>query len=478
VIDHTTKRSARDRVPQVSGIMMAMVGPSLFLLLCSALNTVHPYIIGISHRFNIPSSTVTTLLRGTSIDDDCDSDIDSSIASVLPKRLHGDRCADVARRVAMGTALISTLFVTKSSYAATGQAAVPGVSLPKPSQRPLAYSIEATNPPCLQPRTRQGELSLLSRLAEYDAIVLGEHQKVLAEASTDRTLELSLLARLYDSSKSKNRNIVLGIAGLVRNSVDVFDDVQKLLDNYVSNKSPSSELEFKQNLEKLTFASSEGVCIDSYMPIFRFAKQNRLKVGLVGLSKQGQDAILSTGSFSEKERAFFIVDQTGFQNSVSEPGFTIYANRVVTPFFQEKEANQKNILALSLIQDESIASDATRLLLACDESSTLIVVAPLEKVVYGFGVKERLSRNIREAQKASTNVASIILNPAALDTLSFTSQLQLVLGYGEAFNNQRLLADFIWFSSSPAVKLLTRKKNAISAEGDKPSGEGSILKAF
>ena len=458
-------------------VHLAMLRLSTVLLLCLALSSVHPYILGNSYRWNTGK---TTPLLKSATSDSCNTD---DLAHIIPKQLNNgfreDRFDGVAKSVALYATLMSSFFVAKTCSATTGQAAVPGVSLPNPSQRPLAYSIEATNPPCLQPRTRQGELSLLSRLMGYnDAILVGEHQNAFTESSIDRALELSLLTRMNDISKSTNRKIVLGITGLVRNSIDDFDSVQKLIDDYVGNKFPS-ENEFKQSLEKLTFARNDGVSVDSYMPIFRFARQNRLKLGLVGLSKEGHDAIRNTGSFSERERAFFVVDQAGFQKSVTEPGFAIYANRVITPFFQEKvEVNQKNLLALSLIKDESIASEASRILLASNESSIIVLLAPLENVIYGLGVKERLSRNIREAQKASARVASVILNPTAADSLSFTNQLQLVLGYGETFNNQRSLADYIWFSSSPAVKLLTRKKNAISSEGDKPAGEGSILKAF
>lgn len=44
--------------------------------------------------------------------------------------------------------------------------------------------------------------------------------------------------------------------------------------------------------------------------------------------------------------------------------------------------------------------------------------------------------------------------------------------------DQRPLADVLWFSEHPPVKLLCRVKNPISREGDKPAGESSILGAF
>ena len=72
----------------------------------------------------------------------------------------------------------------------------------------------------------------------------------------------------------------------------------------------------------------------------------------------------------------------------------------------------------------------------------------------------------------------MLLNPTAADSLSPTVQLQLVLAYGPFLKDQRLLADFLWFSRSPPVKILTRPKNPINNEGEKPPGESSIIGAF
>jgi hypothetical protein len=49
---------------------------------------------------------------------------------------------------------------------------------------------------------------------------------------------------------------------------------------------------------------------------------------------------------------------------------------------------------------------------------------------------------------------------------------------GPFLKTQRPFANFIWFDESPRVKLLTRPKNPISKEGEKPPGEGSVLGVF
>ena len=59
-----------------------------------------------------------------------------------------------------------------------------------------------------------------------------------------------------------------------------------------------------------------------------------------------------------------------------------------------------------------------------------------------------------------------------------SSQLRLSLAYGKFLPEQRMLADFVWFSKEPPLKLLTRPKNPINKEGDKPPGESSVIGAF
>lgn len=47
----------------------------------------------------------------------------------------------------------------------------------KRAVRPLAYSVEMTDPPCLQPRSTKGEESALQRLAASDVLLLGKQSR-------------------------------------------------------------------------------------------------------------------------------------------------------------------------------------------------------------------------------------------------------------------------------------------------------------
>ena len=71
-----------------------------------------------------------------------------------------------------------------------------------------------------------------------------------------------------------------------------------------------------------------------------------------------------------------------------------------------------------------------------------------------------------------------MIDPTAADSLSATAQLRLSLAYGQYLGDQRPLADFVWFSEAPPLKIIARPKNPINKEGDKPAGESSVIGAF
>lgn len=65
--------------------------------------------------------------------------------------------------------LLALAAATDSPNAPVGQRSI----AIRPAARPFAYSVELTDPPTLQPRSRQGEESLLQRLADADILLLG-----------------------------------------------------------------------------------------------------------------------------------------------------------------------------------------------------------------------------------------------------------------------------------------------------------------
>jgi len=89
--------------------------------------------------------------------------------------------------------MIPRVIILKKSSAALGSIALASLlslstpamadnrlqSAPKTKRaaRPLVYSVEMTDPPCLQPRSTKGEESALQRLAASDILLLGKQRE-------------------------------------------------------------------------------------------------------------------------------------------------------------------------------------------------------------------------------------------------------------------------------------------------------------
>ena len=74
--------------------------------------------------------------------------------------------------------------------------------------RPLVYSIEWTDPPCLQPRTKLGEIGVIQRFSNTDICLLGAHKG----SNTDALLQLDIVTRIFNSLIGKRRTMSIGLA--------------------------------------------------------------------------------------------------------------------------------------------------------------------------------------------------------------------------------------------------------------------------
>lgn len=186
---------------------------------------------------------------------------------------------------------------------------------------------------------------------------------------------------------------------------------------------------------------------------------------------------------------------TGFLQSVLAEGFKRYSDSVITSRFEEVSSDRRftsveNYFSYRILQQEYIATLVARRFADASKEQgrsskeLVILLAPESDIKFGLGVEERVKRSLNRVRadsppsSSSSRVYSVLLNPSATDSLSDTAQLRLVLAYGPLLRYQRPLADFLWFSEYPPVRLLTRTKNPIDREGDKPAGESSILGAF
>lgn len=74
--------------------------------------------------------------------------------------------------------------------------------------RPVAYSIEMTDPPCLQPRSSIGELSAIDRFSKQDVLVMSGHRR----DARDNSLQLTLLAKILNAVSRNKRALAIGLS--------------------------------------------------------------------------------------------------------------------------------------------------------------------------------------------------------------------------------------------------------------------------
>lgn len=387
-------------------------------------------------------------------------------------------------RVALNTltssALVGSLLVGKSDAKVDGYASG-SIVVPSPSIRPQLYSVEYTNPPCLQPRSKIGEIGALKRLSNVDILLVGDHS-----SNVDKAFETVLLDRMVQSNP---KPITLGIVDFINNDSD--DNVQLALDEYIQS---SDSIEACDERLYSTLKSSVSVeLFNSYKPMLHYAKTHKFKLVPFGTPVSINKRVLvnGLGALSEEEKAKYVPDLNGFVESVKQPGFRRYTDNVIIESFAtnnvDKTVTPEQHFSLRILQDEAIAAKAASYS-AANSNQLLVLISPLDRVIFGYGIYARIKRyqQLYKAGKEEVDakavekesLLSLVINPTATDSLSAINQLQLTLGYGKYLEESYVLSDFIWFSEYPMVKLLTRPKNPINAEGEKPEGEGSVLKAF
>jgi uncharacterized iron-regulated protein len=359
---------------------------------------------------------------------------------------------------------------------------------PPQSQRPLAYSVEFTDPPCLQPRSKVGEDGAIKRFADNDIVLLGEHHG----SPEDHELQANLLSRMYDEVIGNRKELVLGLE-MVQRGNQAF---QAALDTYINSKKVGvSEEEADIALERDTDWNNNWKWdFAAYKPVLHVARNKGIRLVALNVGSAAMKRVLDDGldGLTDGDRSTYVPDPQGFVESVKGTGFQRYTDNVILPSYDYHVRNgllgdkpsPEKFFASRILRDEAIASAAAKFVQE-NPASIMVVLAGEERVKFGYGIQERAKRALTTMRKsqsgdsaAPAKVLSVLLNPTAIDSLSLTMQLRLTLAYGKFLVDQRPLADFLWFSKSPAVKLLTRPKNPINREGEKPPGESSIIGAF
>lgn len=434
----------------------------------------------LQNRRKFDSSNINHALKPGNSDEHPRSPLDSFIRFSSTKLMAFSLLASVVKRVSAADLSSSQL-----------------PSQPRPSRRPFAYSVEMTSPPSLIPRSSSGEDSLLSRLSRADVTIFGSH--VVGPLSIlDASLEANLISKLLkktrgrgDKSKSNNiREIAIGLPLPANPEITSALEKYTLQDKEESASSADDEL--VQTISKfITPSSSSDFSFERFLPILRLARQSRILLLPLDSSNTVKETVLADGlgGLPEEARAQLVPDTEGFLQSAAGSGFKSYSDNVLLTGYGDlirtkngtgTVAPFENYIASRIIRDEVMAARAAQWKKS-NPNAMLLLLLSAEQTKYGYGVQERIKRNINKYSDSpvkSGEVLSVLLNPTALDSYSPTVQLRLALAYGAYLKDQRPLSDFLWFSVCPPVKLLTRLKNEINAEGEKPPGESSILKAF
>eukprot|EP00981_Chlorochromonas_danica_P010639 scaffold3296_cov159-Ochromonas_danica.AAC.6 len=189
---------------------------------------------------------------------------------------------------------------------------------------------------------------------------------------------------------------------------------------------------------------------------------------------------------------------------------TANAPQVLDEQFERKQPSNEKVSRFreeARVRQQLIAQKISNAYLQDPAHPLVVAILPLEDVEFGYGVRLRvlhkvLGDDIAGGEIGAGGVYSMIANPTAADTFSQLVGLKLSLnfhhdlfyveekglkipgpevlasyGIGESSNSNRL-ADYIYFTQSPSIKLLIHLKNPVDREGSKPPGEDSVLGVF
>lgn len=431
-----------------------------------------------------------------------------------PVRSHGIVGGDgkMLTRIAGATLTSLSALLMLQPEASVADSSYPAA--PKAANRPKVYSVEMTDPPSLQPRTTRGEEGAISRFADADIVLLGEHHS----SQKDHELQANIVSRMLEATKRSNKELVIGLEMVQKGN----PEFQAALDAYSrSKKDEVSEADADAAFIKGTDWLNRWVWdFEVYKPIFHLARDRGIPLVALNVLSETQQRVKENGldGLSELEKQIYVPDTDGFVLSVKGPGFQRYTEKVILPSYQFHAENKllgdnptpEKFFSSRILWDEGMASSAVTYLTEKPAKTMMVVLTGLDHVKFGYGIRERALRglkNFRDKKYAASlaayealvaaasgdekkkpqkpadapkdvKVLSVLLNPTAQDSLSPTVQLQLCLAYGPFLKDQKPLADFLWFTDSPPVKILTRPKNPINAEGEKPAGESSIIGAF
>ncbi len=276
----------------------------------------------------------------------------------------------VSSSLAAGLAFLSTSPRPAQALRPPSKVAPP----PPPSERPYLWQVLMSDPPQMQPYTKDGEKSVLQDMARRcNAVFLGEH----ADSVQDKALEAKLIDKLR-RYKPRDASLTVGLEM-------VQQKFQPALDAYIS-KSIADEAAADAALKDATEWDARWPApFETYLPVLHLARNNKLKLLALGLESEALAKVRQVGleGLSEEERGMYVADPSGFIQSVKFPGFKLYAERYIMPSYAARAASPSppspaaaaaadgkassagrvsasKFLAARILWDESMATKAVR----------------------------------------------------------------------------------------------------------------------
>jgi len=313
---------------------------------------------------------------------------------------------------------------------------VPPETSPRES-RPLVYRIEQGDPTMMQPFEGRGVTQLVNKMAKADVVLIGYGRG----DADDAAMAAEVASEVAASAGRARRRVVLGLDAAPADAPDISREY--------AGEWP---------------AVADAALLD---PLFDVPCAERVGLGVSGdaLRKVQRAGV---AALDDMERQRYVDDPLRFANfAENTPGFDLFAKRFVARRFASRygddaEASAAGYFATSLLQDEAVAT-GTANLIRTHPNNLVVAVCDSDRVQFSLGARARLEQMLLADQpKKTPAIVSILVNPSAASTFSATTRLRLSLtddislGYVPP-----VLADVVWFSSSPPPNLLSHMLNPI-----------------
>jgi len=333
---------------------------------------------------------------------------------------------------------------------ASATAPQPAVAAPAEvrSPRPLAWRIAPGDPPSMQPYTGRAVESCLGQISSVDAVFLG----VKRGDAADYALAAKLIASLQ--KKAGGRTVAVG------------------MDAAPLGSGPSLASGSWPN-EAAGWPAVGGGDPSFLAPLLDVQRSSNVELVPLGIAGDAMAKVQRAGgirSLSETERAAYVDDVSAFVKYAALPGFDAYTKRVVERRYARDVAGKadapsfRDYFASAILQDEAAATGAA-VYLRKHPGALIVCVVDEARAKFGYGAvgrARRLEVDFDDPATKTFTATAVLLNPTANTTLSTTTQLRLALAVDKPANAP--VADYVFFSESPRVNLITHMLNPIDGQ--------------